>query len=455
MKKLNKLVISVLLPILLVSFLWVGSFFVLAQDTSVLSMSGQGWSLKVDSSLNTALDSKSVPYVSVQKSGSEKELFLQLSSLKDCVAGQVQFKVQTQGLSVFKQLPLDKELNVSDYDFVNVTVAMRKDKVVVSRPLNVVNSFACFDGSGRKVLHIYASRLVDAKGNFVWVDSDLKGGLLTVYLDQKFLDTAVFPVVVDPSFGYTSEGASKLNTWHEGTNVVCRFQAPETGEVTDISAYVDVVGSQIELSIYSDDAGSPDALVEYKAYSPSSGTKWVTQSGFTASVTQNEYYWLGFGGAYDVGFYYDSGVTDQGADNGAYGLHQNPYVVDAWYAYKFSIYANYTASGATPTPSPSPSPSPSPTPSGTFTVVLGEADWVLFLEVVMLVACFVTLGWFNKIPLFGYLVGFFAFVVGIYVLIGGLWSSSLAIGFFGVFVGVVGGLTMLFVGLGVRVRGRR
>jgi hypothetical protein len=206
-------------------------------DTSIATLSGKDWSLKIDSTLNTQLDSKNVPYISSPKS-SEKELFVNLNSLKDCTSGVVQFKVATQGLTIYKQLPLDQELKLGEqYDFINATVAMKKGVVIVSRPENVVNSFACFDASGMKVLHIYASKLIDAKGNSVWVDSDLKDGLLTVVLDSKFLESAVFPVVVDPTFGYTSQGGSdsSLDTDRiRGSKIT----ATETGTVTKLSVWL-------------------------------------------------------------------------------------------------------------------------------------------------------------------------------------------------------------------------
>lgn len=89
------------------------------------------------------------------------------------------------------------------------------------RPENVVGSYAVYhktkggmnraDGMEYKVgkaFHIYRPFAHDANGNGVWCDLqiDEEKEELTVTVPQEFLDDAVYPVVVDPTFGYTSGG---------------------------------------------------------------------------------------------------------------------------------------------------------------------------------------------------------------------------------------------------------
>jgi len=304
---------------------------------SILTMSGKDWSLSVDS-LQTVLDSQEKS--SVLSKSTTKELFLTLSSLKDCVSGVVEWRISTQGILVYKQLPLDKELNVTEYDFVNATVAMRKEQVVVSRPENVVNSFACFDAGGRKVLHIYASELVDAKGNRIWCDSNLKGGVLSVVLPMKWLEDAVFPVVVDPTFGYTSIGGTGDN---DRLNYIlgCLSECGGTGNIVSISLYATGVAGNGRVACYSDSAGEPDG-------SPSESSSDVLSEGWTVftvskAVVEDNFYWLCF----QVSSGSPTLYWDAGADNSylyktfTYGVFPSSLVPDGYYIKKFSIYASY------------------------------------------------------------------------------------------------------------------
>jgi hypothetical protein len=88
------------------------------------------------------------------------------------------------------------------------------------RPENVVGSYAVYHKSksnhviGKtnyatgKAFHIYRPKAIDANGNEVWATLDYKNGVLSVTVPQEFLNTAVYPVLVDPTFGYNTIGGS-------------------------------------------------------------------------------------------------------------------------------------------------------------------------------------------------------------------------------------------------------
>lgn len=118
------------------------------------------------------------------------------------------------------------------------------------RPENVVGSYAVYSKTKRdhikgqtnyatgKVFHIYRPKAIDADGRDVWAELSYADGILSVTVPQDFLDTAAYPVVVDPTFGYTSIGASNLgilsfNQMRCSTAGV----APEDGTVDSISVY--------------------------------------------------------------------------------------------------------------------------------------------------------------------------------------------------------------------------
>jgi len=89
-----------------------------------------------------------------------------------------------------------------------------------SRPENVVGSYAVYAKSNKvnyvdskeykcgKVGHIYRPKIIDAEGTEVWGELLIKNGILSVTIPQEFLDKAVYPVRIDPTFGYDSIGVS-------------------------------------------------------------------------------------------------------------------------------------------------------------------------------------------------------------------------------------------------------
>ena len=93
-----------------------------------------------------------------------------------------------------------------------------------SRPENVVGSYAIYHkikanhrvGSTNyatgKAYHIYRPKAFDANGAEAWAILSYTNGVLSVEVPQKFLDDAVYPVRVDPTFGYTTIGASTSTT---------------------------------------------------------------------------------------------------------------------------------------------------------------------------------------------------------------------------------------------------
>jgi len=107
------------------------------------------------------------------------------------------------------------------------------------RDENVVGSYAVYHSTKRnnivggmeyqtgKAFHIYRPHAVDADGVKVWCELDIKEGELTVTVPQDFLNTAVYPVVVDPTFGYTSVGASSISL--VGNNFCSATEATSPG----------------------------------------------------------------------------------------------------------------------------------------------------------------------------------------------------------------------------------
>ncbi|RKZ11025.1 hypothetical protein DRQ25_00770 [Candidatus Fermentibacteria bacterium] len=90
-----------------------------------------------------------------------------------------------------------------------------------SQPENTIGSYAVYHKTKKhnltggkhyragKAFHIYRPWVEDSEGTRVWCDLriDDVSEELTITIPQEFLDTAVYPILVDPTFGYTSVGA--------------------------------------------------------------------------------------------------------------------------------------------------------------------------------------------------------------------------------------------------------
>ncbi len=139
---------------------------------------------------------------------------------------------------------------ISDYqaqflaDKKGISLLEAKRKI---RPENVVGSYAVYHKEKKnhikgqtnyatgKAFHIYRPKAIDANGVEQWAELSYEAGILRVIVPQSFLDNAIYPVRVDPTFGYTSLGASFVGPSQDklyGT----RFTAPsDMGTVTSIS----------------------------------------------------------------------------------------------------------------------------------------------------------------------------------------------------------------------------
>jgi hypothetical protein len=254
------------------------------------------------------------------------------------------------------------------------------------RPENVVGSYAVYhkskggmnDANGMeyktgKAFHIYRPKVKDANGNWTWgkLHIDVEKGLLTVTVPQEFLHNAVYPVIVDPTFGYTSIGASN-QTVASATNDTsyCRGFTQNlnaTGTLDKITAALCVssVGYDIDTSaaLFEEDSAANNshnrvALIERLALTYTTSYQFFDFTASNELLPKNNYILAVIADGEDVGgtaaarLAYDTGgastnkysETTTGAGSYATRKAENP-----WTETKsadtdvYSIYATYTA----------------------------------------------------------------------------------------------------------------
>lgn len=149
-----------------------------------------------------------------------------------------------------------------------------------------------------KVMHIPRPQVwsmsdVDTK---VWADMDYSNGNLCVTVPQDFLDTAKYPVRVDPTFGYTSIGGSRIVGYCSSGSGAQRigkiFDVPESGTIQEI-----VIGASH--SSVTDDADTalflsyPNNVTNSHSQIASTSkriTYTSTGTFYTASTSNEEFY---------------------------------------------------------------------------------------------------------------------------------------------------------------------
>ncbi len=239
-------------------------------------------------------------------------------------------------------------------------------------PDNVHNSFAVyFNKSGRflrpdgseienyetgKFCHLYRPLCIAADGYEFWGWQSIEGTTLTVTIPKSevlALSAAQWPLKLDPTFGYTSEGGSSTDIGGSATLYVYDSSALYTASAGDtVTGYSvlsdDVVGVVCDVSSY-EFTTVPTNRLHVKETIPltTTGTKiWYSIGSLSHGLTSGTSYipaLAASGGAFFI--YYDTGTsgdTIQGSANfpAVYGGSDSPIS-----GFQISVYATYTTGG--------------------------------------------------------------------------------------------------------------
>lgn len=238
------------------------------------------------------------------------------------------------------------------------------------RPENVVGSYAVYyknhanhiagqtNYATGKAYNIFRPLVTDANGATVWANMSYSNGLLTINVPQTFLDTAAYPVTIDPTFGYTSIGASLGPNASADRAELVRNTLLEAGNVTsmNIAAHITAGAPQYKPLIYDDDGagGIPGTRIAVGTAASIVDNTFVT---YTITATLSAGNWwigpvidsLGAQTKYDTDATYlasamNSTTFASPASTWVQGFTDN--------SRKFSVYATYTATASSQAPLP-------------------------------------------------------------------------------------------------------
>lgn len=233
---------------------------------------------------------------------------------------------------------------IGSYAFYHATE--QGDRRIVKGPDTVVIRY----GTG-KAFHIYAPYAWDMKGDTVRCSLfiDNADGLLEIHLSEEFLETAVYPVTVDPQFGKTDIGAS-LMLLNADYSAATRFNAPADGTLDSIVIYVDedATAGTVGGAVYDHDGGCGGLRDSTSGTAVTGSDGWYQmETASQANIESGEDYWIAafcggsgfnlrydtFSGAQTIRDYYDPWPPPDPCNNPTWN-HPDRIV---------SIYAVYTA----------------------------------------------------------------------------------------------------------------
>lgn len=240
-----------------------------------------------------------------------------------------------------------------------------------ARPENVVGSYAVYykahanhiDGqtnySTGKAFHIFRPKVTDAKQNSVWATLSYSDGVLSLAVPQDFLDNAVYPVLIDPTIGYTTAGATD-NFFSPGNNAIASmfgtYAASSGDSITQFSIYTSNFGSDgpTKMVAYTVSGSNPSSRTGSVVSTTISGStfQWYNISA-SISLTGGTTYCVAAGE-------WATGTFDIKSDAGSAGdenFNTSSSLTASWTsgstaAKKFSMYATVTAGGGGGTATP-------------------------------------------------------------------------------------------------------
>jgi hypothetical protein len=248
------------------------------------------------------------------------------------------FKIATENLDFFYQPELTE---AEKLDF------------TVDRPPEIVGSYAVYHSTKMnneykcgKAFHIHRPKVWDSAGATVWgvLNVDTKSGILSIAVDQKFIDTAVYPVFVDPTLGYETQGGS---TGYASTYVGVKVTGA-AGTATNISAHCSSIAANGDsVGIYKHSDG---ALVT--GCGKNNGGTWAlgwTDFAINGTIEAVDYIFAfasALSGKTTGVISYDStGAISHLSSTGFNVTPPSSLTLTTEGTYKFSIHVDYTASG--------------------------------------------------------------------------------------------------------------
>jgi hypothetical protein len=227
------------------------------------------------------------------------------------------------------------------------------------RPENVVGSFAVYHRTKKdaqaghtnyatgKAFHIYRPKAIDANGNEVWAELSYSQGVLAVIVPEKWIETAAYPVVVDPTFGSTQRGGSSTTVGDDDA-IVTSSTLSNSATVSKLTAYSSTASAGKKGLLYANSGSEPAALTATSNI-PAATDDWYDLIFPSPPAISAGTYWIGIvkDTASNINLHFDASAGNHRIDLVAtYASPANPWDTagDSAGTNRYSVYATFTTS---------------------------------------------------------------------------------------------------------------
>lgn len=248
------------------------------------------------------------------------------------------------------------------------TVSVDIDGINHECPLDMCGGYAVYHKTKRnnqyatgKVLNIPRPKLIGDDGDIHWGEIDIADGSVVVSASKQWLNKAVYPVFVDPTFGYTTAGASSAAlsiTECVGLIGAGYTYTASTGDtITKFTAYSRTyTAGDMSLTAYTvDGSGDPNTAVNTTGGSLThpADPAWTDTGAVSYGLSNGVEYCVAFSEGVDGGrIYYDAGAGNQSNRDNTNASFAATWAVGPYNANIYSVYATYTAGGGGGTAGP-------------------------------------------------------------------------------------------------------
>jgi len=277
------------------------------------------------------------------------------------------FEIQSQGLEFLYQSELtQKEIDdgfirpdsvvgsYAVYRLDGVNNVIEVDSIwSEQRVLIRVDTISATFYQAGKAFHIFRPKVWDATGDTVWgfIEIDTVLGRMKIGADSTWMANAVYPVTIDPTFGYQVVGVSLVSNRGMCNVAAALTHVATTGDVATklwIACFSNAAPENAQVALYDiDGADVPQnrlaaaANVSITAAAPAIFRSVVVSQAMANGV---EYGVAGNSTSGDMGFMNDGG-------GGANSRNSGSTLTDPWSeistgSARFSIYAEFTVAGA-------------------------------------------------------------------------------------------------------------
>jgi hypothetical protein len=225
------------------------------------------------------------------------------------------------------------------------------------RSPEVVGSYAVY-GNGQhgkymtgKFCHIYRPRLIDSRGSSQWCDIEIDkaAGIIEIRADEKWLNDARYPVILDPEIGYhPGSGGTSANMTSKRLYGTGSFSGAD-GTLDNFNIFIGTVpsGAQCTLGVYYDSTSNPGSLFADTSELAPSETSW-NQIAISGTISASSSYWLAVhnGGISGLQVMFDAATgMARYIDKATYtpGTMPDPFGDGTNLDRKYWVYINYTA----------------------------------------------------------------------------------------------------------------